>query len=229
MSIKYSLLPNWWILQFKVVIYSCCYSLLVWTTYAAFRIGETGMDILKSLRPLVLSLSPKSHQVTNLKLERQKLSMEVTQVINDLGPKVFPKFSLSHLDKISDEVNEEKEELVIISHERDSQSRSMIVDGLRSRSRSRSRSKSRSRASSVASGFTDAGDLPNLANVSIFPDALQLRDQDLSSRTSSSDLVGENRGSYNTGTDLSAKVREAVLKRNIGQHQKDDDDDDDDD
>ncbi|GMG21535.1 unnamed protein product [Ambrosiozyma monospora] len=62
MSIKYSLLPNWWILQFKVVIYSCCYSLLVWTTYAAFRIGETGMDILKSLRPLVLSLSPKSHQ-----------------------------------------------------------------------------------------------------------------------------------------------------------------------
>ncbi|KAK9470731.1 uncharacterized protein V1510DRAFT_431893 [Dipodascopsis tothii] len=62
-------------------------------TFAALRIGEVGMDIAKSLRPLVKCLNPHhSDTLTRLRATRESLSKEVTEVINSLGPEVFPEF-----------------------------------------------------------------------------------------------------------------------------------------
>ena len=62
-------------------------------TFAALRIGEIGMDILKSLKPLVLSLNPTSaNTLIKLREKRTQLSAEVTDVINTLGPEMFLDF-----------------------------------------------------------------------------------------------------------------------------------------
>ncbi|KAI9673197.1 MAG: hypothetical protein M1817_003060 [Caeruleum heppii] len=62
-------------------------------TFAALRFGEIGMDIFKSLRPLVLSLNPTSiNTLVRLREKRARLSQEVTELINTLGPEVFPDF-----------------------------------------------------------------------------------------------------------------------------------------
>ncbi|KAG7891895.1 hypothetical protein KL936_001838 [Ogataea polymorpha] len=184
---------SWWIL-------------LVCTTYAAFVMGEVGMDIFKSIRPLILSLSPRSTDLDELRKERQRLSAEITEVINELGPKVFPKLDKHSLARLEKEYEAEVEELR-------SRSRS------RSHSRSRSGSRSLSRAS-TQSGFTE-NTMPNLSDVSIFPDALQLRDQSSLSPTSSSSsfvhLDSADRISASGVNDhdasLLSKVRTAVLKK----------------
>jgi glycerol-3-phosphate O-acyltransferase / dihydroxyacetone phosphate acyltransferase len=60
-------------------------------TYAALRLGEIGMDILKSLRPLVLCLSPFSAGTfAKLRKRRHVLSLQVTELIDTLGPDLFP-------------------------------------------------------------------------------------------------------------------------------------------
>ncbi|KAL8964213.1 MAG: hypothetical protein Q9183_004613, partial [Haloplaca sp. 2 TL-2023] len=67
-------------------------------TFAALRFGETGMDILKSLRPLVLSLNPTSaNTLFKLRRKRKQLSAEVTDVINTLGPEMFPDFDSARI------------------------------------------------------------------------------------------------------------------------------------
>ena len=60
-------------------------------TFAALQLGEIGMDILKSLRPLLLCLSPFSAgTLTKLRERRAVLSRQVTELINTLGPDLFP-------------------------------------------------------------------------------------------------------------------------------------------
>lgn len=78
--------PLWMIVIFGVVFFPSI-------TFAALRFGETGMDILKSLRPLVLSLNPSSaNTLVKLRKTRETLSAEVTDLINTLGPEMFPDF-----------------------------------------------------------------------------------------------------------------------------------------
>jgi glycerol-3-phosphate O-acyltransferase/dihydroxyacetone phosphate acyltransferase len=60
-------------------------------TFAALRLGEIGMDILKSLRPLVLCLFPSSAgTLVKLQEHRAELARQVTELINTLGPDLFP-------------------------------------------------------------------------------------------------------------------------------------------
>lgn len=67
-------------------------------TFAALRFGEVGMDIVKSLRPLVLSLNPQSsNTIYKLRERRKLLSAEVTDVINTLGPEMFPDFDAARI------------------------------------------------------------------------------------------------------------------------------------
>jgi glycerol-3-phosphate O-acyltransferase/dihydroxyacetone phosphate acyltransferase len=67
-------------------------------TYAALRFGEVGMDILKSLRPLILALNPTSSNIIyKLRARRAELSAEVTEVINTLGPQMFPDFDAARI------------------------------------------------------------------------------------------------------------------------------------
>ncbi|KAI8146451.1 hypothetical protein BJV82DRAFT_509833 [Fennellomyces sp. T-0311] len=74
----------------------CCVSLATWNllpfvSYASMRFGENGMDVYKSLRPLYVALvDPDSTQ--NLRQNREKLSQEITAIINEYGPKVFSDF-----------------------------------------------------------------------------------------------------------------------------------------
>ncbi|KAI0996495.1 putative acyltransferase [Podosphaera aphanis] len=86
----------YWVPLWGVVILG--YILFPAITFAALRFGEIGMDVVKSLRPLVLSLHPASNtHIHKLQERREKLSMEVTNVINTLGPEVFPDFDHSRV------------------------------------------------------------------------------------------------------------------------------------
>ena len=72
--------------------------LMVSITFAALRIGEIGMDILKSLPPLFVALNPKSSSsLVKLRARRKALSAKVTEVINTLGPEVFPDFDADRI------------------------------------------------------------------------------------------------------------------------------------
>lgn len=82
--------PDWvpfWLVYFMV------WPLMVGITFASLRFGEVGMDIFKSLRPLMLCLSPSSnYNIHKLRLRRAELSAQVTDVINTLGPEMFDDF-----------------------------------------------------------------------------------------------------------------------------------------
>ncbi|KAH0536779.1 hypothetical protein FGG08_006382 [Glutinoglossum americanum] len=89
------LIPEW-VPPTAVVIFGMVFFPSI--TFAALRFGETGMDILKSLRPLVLSLNPTSaNTLVKLRETRQRLSYQVTEVINTLGPEVFPDFDSARI------------------------------------------------------------------------------------------------------------------------------------
>lgn len=69
--------------------------------FAALRFGEIGLDIFKSLRPLMLSINPgTSNTFVKLRETRQKLQEQVNDIINELGPELFPDFN--HQRIISD-------------------------------------------------------------------------------------------------------------------------------
>ncbi|RSL62446.1 hypothetical protein CEP51_013466 [Fusarium floridanum] len=82
--------PDWvpfWLIYFLV------WPLMVGITFASLRFGEVGMDIFKSLRPLMLCLNPSSnYNIHKLRLRRAELSAQVTDVINTLGPEMFDDF-----------------------------------------------------------------------------------------------------------------------------------------
>ncbi|KAG6890723.1 hypothetical protein C0995_005096 [Termitomyces sp. Mi166 len=62
--------------------------------YAALKFGEAGMDVLKSLRPLVVALVPgQQRDLDKLKRIREELSNEVADLINDFGPKLYGDFN----------------------------------------------------------------------------------------------------------------------------------------
>ncbi|KAI4130020.1 MAG: hypothetical protein LQ338_001954 [Usnochroma carphineum] len=83
--------PLWLVVVFGFVFFPAI-------TFAALRFGETGMDILKSLRPLVLCLNPTSaNTLSKLREKRKELSVEVTDVINTLGPEMFPDFDAARI------------------------------------------------------------------------------------------------------------------------------------
>jgi len=61
--------------------------------YAALKFGEAGSDVLKSLRPLIMSLMPGQQQyLERLKVTRQTLSKELMDIIDEFGPKLFDDF-----------------------------------------------------------------------------------------------------------------------------------------
>lgn len=67
-------------------------------TFAALRFGEVGMDIVKSLRPLLMCINPSSsYNIQQLRERRAELSSQVTEVINTLGPEMFPDFKDTRL------------------------------------------------------------------------------------------------------------------------------------
>ena len=83
-------MPDWVPLWLVVVSGIIVFPMI---SFAALRFGEIGMDIFKSLRPLVLSLNPTSaNTLVRLREKRATLSAQVTELINTLGPEMFPDF-----------------------------------------------------------------------------------------------------------------------------------------
>lgn len=58
-------------------------------TYAALITGEQGLDILKSVRPLYLSIT-SSRYMKQVKELRNELAEQITAVVNHLGPELYP-------------------------------------------------------------------------------------------------------------------------------------------
>ncbi|EAW10573.1 putative glycerol-3-phosphate acyltransferase Sct1 [Aspergillus clavatus NRRL 1] len=84
-------MPLWMIIPIGMILFPTI-------TFAALRIGEVGMDIVKSLRPLVLSLNPSSaNSLLKLRERRAALAQQVTEVINTLGPELFPDFDAARI------------------------------------------------------------------------------------------------------------------------------------
>lgn len=83
--------PLWAVVMIGMVLFPTI-------TFAALRIGEVGMDIIKSLRPLVLSLNPSSaNTLVRLREKRAALAQQVTDAINTMGPELFPDFDASRI------------------------------------------------------------------------------------------------------------------------------------
>lgn len=62
--------------------------------YAALKFGEAGMDVLKSLRPLVLALFPgQSRTLEKVRDMRSRLANELAETINEFGPKLYDDFN----------------------------------------------------------------------------------------------------------------------------------------
>lgn len=66
--------------------------------YAALKFGEAGIDVLKSLRPLIVSLMPGQQQyLERLKVMRRTLSNELMDIINEFGPKLYDDFDKNRI------------------------------------------------------------------------------------------------------------------------------------
>ncbi|KAI0273558.1 glycerol-3-phosphate O-acyltransferase [Gloeopeniophorella convolvens] len=66
--------------------------------YAALKFGEAGMDVLKSLGPLVIALVPgKHHYLERLKRIRQELAKELGEAIDEFGPQIWEDFDKHRL------------------------------------------------------------------------------------------------------------------------------------
>ena len=92
---KYPSIYDWltvphFVFNSKVLYFCHCYFVLMLTTYISFKTGEKGMDIVKSLPPLLVSLFYPQRTCKKIKETRTKLSQDVTSICNDLGPTVFP-------------------------------------------------------------------------------------------------------------------------------------------
>jgi len=61
--------------------------------FSALKFGEAGLDVLKSLPPLILALLPgQQKRLDRLRARRADLSNEVSDVINEFGPRLYQDF-----------------------------------------------------------------------------------------------------------------------------------------
>jgi glycerol-3-phosphate O-acyltransferase/dihydroxyacetone phosphate acyltransferase len=89
--------PLW---QFSIFFFA----LMVSVSLAALRIGEIGMDILKSLPPLFVALNPASSaSLTKLRAHRNALAKQVRETTDAIGPDVFPGMVARGMEQSEDE------------------------------------------------------------------------------------------------------------------------------
>ncbi|KAH0377314.1 hypothetical protein KCU89_g17905, partial [Aureobasidium melanogenum] len=79
-------------------------ALMVSVSLAALRIGEIGMDILKSLPPLFVALNPASSaSLTQLRAHRNALAKQVRETTDAIGPDIFPGMVARAMEQSKDE------------------------------------------------------------------------------------------------------------------------------
>lgn len=85
------------------VVFQCCFFGLLLLGYATIIVGEAGLDIARSIKPLYLALSPYYNDtLEELRETRTELTEEITEAVNDLGPQLFPDIA-DRLEKDDDE------------------------------------------------------------------------------------------------------------------------------
>ncbi|KAJ1951848.1 Glycerol-3-phosphate/dihydroxyacetone phosphate acyltransferase [Dipsacomyces acuminosporus] len=62
-------------------------------SYTALVFGEQAIDIVKSIRPLFLTLILGDEHTDLLVRQRDELANDITELVNELGPKIYPEFS----------------------------------------------------------------------------------------------------------------------------------------
>ncbi|KAL0071434.1 Glycerol-3-phosphate/dihydroxyacetone phosphate acyltransferase [Marasmius tenuissimus] len=81
-------------LKWRIMTPFVLFLVLPFMNLAALKFGEAGMDVLKSLRPLIIALIPgQQRSLDKLKNMRVQLANEVATLINELGPKLYPDFN----------------------------------------------------------------------------------------------------------------------------------------
>ncbi|ORX99844.1 hypothetical protein K493DRAFT_313040 [Basidiobolus meristosporus CBS 931.73] len=88
---------NSWSLGWKIFGPILTFVSLPFISYASVRFGETGLEILRSMRPLFLALFPSGSHAKTLPIIREELSNDITALINEFGPEVFPDFDPSKI------------------------------------------------------------------------------------------------------------------------------------
>ena len=82
----------------RLFAFSIFYALSVTLTYSALIFGDKGMDLFKESRSAWLLLTDKNG-FNNLKNQRDRLSVEITSLINEYGPQIYPDFNLLEYEK----------------------------------------------------------------------------------------------------------------------------------
>lgn len=76
--------------------FASIYIASVAVTYSAVVVGDKGMDKFKSIRPLWLWLIDERN-ILELKNQRRDLSAQITEMVNEFGPRLYPDFNLLEL------------------------------------------------------------------------------------------------------------------------------------
>ncbi|KAL1917457.1 uncharacterized protein VTP21DRAFT_3850 [Calcarisporiella thermophila] len=67
-------------------------------SYAGLRFGENGLDIYRSLKPLLMAILPNSRcSVEALRNLRERLAQDITTLINERGPQIFADFDTARI------------------------------------------------------------------------------------------------------------------------------------
>lgn len=159
-------------------------------TYSALIFGDTGMDILKSIRPIYLSLvTPKI--LLELKDERRELAEKIVEIVNKFGPELFPDFD--HMGKIPFDENYEDRK----------------TEELRKR-RKLKRKQERAKAKKESVPSSSDSDAESLSNAQLFANSSDAESE--YSLTSTSE--NETTDVVNT-TGISSKIRDSLRERRI--------------
>lgn len=88
--------------RFDIVFFLIFYVLCVLITYSALTFGDKGMDLIRLIKPTWLNLV-NNEGFAHLRLERRELAKEITSVINEYGPQMYPDFNVDKYGKLSRE------------------------------------------------------------------------------------------------------------------------------
>ncbi|KAJ1812766.1 Glycerol-3-phosphate/dihydroxyacetone phosphate acyltransferase [Coemansia sp. RSA 2599] len=83
----------------SAAIYLCSWALASFMSYTALVFGEQAIDIIKSIRPLFLTLILGQEHTDLLVAQREDLSNDITELVNELGPKIYPEFSTTRVEE----------------------------------------------------------------------------------------------------------------------------------
>ncbi|KAJ1989305.1 Glycerol-3-phosphate/dihydroxyacetone phosphate acyltransferase [Coemansia sp. RSA 1358] len=81
----------------SVRVYIWAWGLAAFMSYTALVFGEQAIDIVKSIRPLFLTLILGKEHTELLAQSRQELSDDITDLVNELAPKIYPEFSTTRI------------------------------------------------------------------------------------------------------------------------------------